>query len=150
MGNVHSPSHYQTDSGLEAIDVIEAFFKENAYLANAFKYLSRCGKKDIADPVEDLEKAKEYIDFAINSYRTGKPRKPELDRSMVMGFRVLEQWESLANVPVDVPTVKDAFGIQYWQDYPGVWETRLGTWIPERWVTFQSCVYGPFSREDSE
>ncbi|UBI10011.1 DUF3310 domain-containing protein [Corynebacterium coyleae] len=58
--SVDHPDHYQTDSGLEAIDVIEAFFPDNFHLGNAFKYLARAGKKT-EDPVEDLEKAVWYI-----------------------------------------------------------------------------------------
>ena len=53
--NVDHPSHYQTENGLEAIEVIEAFFKENYHLGNAFKYMARAGKKN--DELEDIEKA---------------------------------------------------------------------------------------------
>lgn len=53
-----NPDHYKA-AGLEAIEVIEAFFMDAPHLANAFKYLARCGKKD--DPIQDLEKAKWYI-----------------------------------------------------------------------------------------
>ena len=58
--NVNHPSHYQTESGLEAIDVIEAFFHDNFHLGNAVKYLLRAGKK--GDTVEDLDKAVWYIE----------------------------------------------------------------------------------------
>ena len=43
---VNHPPHYQTESGLEAIEVIEAFFSENYLLGTTFKYLARAGKKD--------------------------------------------------------------------------------------------------------
>lgn len=56
---VNSPQHYQAESGLEAIEVIEAFFPDNFYFANAFKYIARAGKKD--DIVEDIEKAIWYL-----------------------------------------------------------------------------------------
>ena len=58
--SVNHPEHYQTDHGLEAIEVIEAFFPESFHLGNAFKYLARAGKK--GDLVEDLEKAIWYIE----------------------------------------------------------------------------------------
>lgn len=61
--NVNHPQHYQTDSGLEAIDVIEAFFMPNALLANVFKYIARAGKKN--DRLEDLKKARWYLDREI-------------------------------------------------------------------------------------
>ena len=65
MGNdpVTNPSHYQTPNGLEAIDVIEAFFHDNFHLGNAFKYLARAGKK--GDYVEDLRKSVWYINREI-------------------------------------------------------------------------------------
>jgi hypothetical protein len=61
---VNHPSHYFADNGLEAIDVIEAFFHDNAYLANVFKYLARAGKKDSV--LQDLSKAKFYLQREID------------------------------------------------------------------------------------
>lgn len=58
---VRNPDHYQTEDGIEAIDVIEAFFPNNYHLGNAFKYLARAGKKDPDKLEEDLEKAIWYI-----------------------------------------------------------------------------------------
>ena len=60
---VTNPKHYQTDSGLEAIEVIEAFFQDDYHLGNAFKYLARAGKKD--DREQDLRKAVWYIEDEI-------------------------------------------------------------------------------------
>lgn len=57
--NVNHPAHYQTESGMEAIDVIEAFFRTNYYLASTFKYMARAGKKN--DEREDIEKAIWYL-----------------------------------------------------------------------------------------
>lgn len=61
---VNHPDHYKSKSGLEAIDVIEAF-NLNFCLGNAVKYILRCGKKDAA--VQELQKAKWYIDREINN-----------------------------------------------------------------------------------
>lgn len=60
---VTNPQHYQTDSGLEAIEVIEAFFQDDYHLGNAFKYLARAGKKD--DREQDLRKAIWYIERSL-------------------------------------------------------------------------------------
>lgn len=60
---VNNPAHYQTNSGLEAIEVIEAFFQDDYHLGNAFKYLARAGKKD--DREQDLRKAVWYIERSI-------------------------------------------------------------------------------------
>ena len=68
MSNVDHPNHYQSESGLEVIDVIKAFTSElsgeEAFcIGNAIKYVCRYSKKN---GVEDLEKAKWYIDRAIS------------------------------------------------------------------------------------
>lgn len=63
---VNHPSHYSSESGLEAIEVIEAFFHGNAFLANTFKYIARAGKKGgEAKRLEDLRKAQWYLDREI-------------------------------------------------------------------------------------
>ena len=64
---VNHPKHYQTKSGLETIDVIEAFTDglngiEAVCTGNAIKYLCRWKKKN---GKEDLEKARWYIDYYI-------------------------------------------------------------------------------------
>lgn len=66
--NVNHPSHYQSDSGLEVIDVIEAFVKdlvgtEAVCTANAIKYILRWKKKN---GIEDLKKARWYLDRLIS------------------------------------------------------------------------------------
>ena len=73
MGNdpVTNPSHYQTSTGLEAIDVIEAFFHDSFHLGNAFKYIARAGKK--GDYVEDLEKAAWYLRREIERNNNERP-----------------------------------------------------------------------------
>lgn len=55
---VNHPEHYQSESGMEVIDVIEAF-DLNFNLGNAIKYILRAGKKD--DECEDLKKALWYL-----------------------------------------------------------------------------------------
>lgn len=64
---VNNPAHYQTESGLEAIDVIEAFLgTEGAYhycRGNALKYALRAGEKDCA--IQDHQKAVWYHNYAV-------------------------------------------------------------------------------------
>ena len=67
--NVNHPAHYQTRSGLEAIDVIEAFTDglsgiEAVCTGNALKYLCRWKMKNGA---EDLRKAVWYINKLIET-----------------------------------------------------------------------------------
>jgi len=64
MDNVNKPAHY-TDGKIEVIDFIED--KGFGYhLGNAIKYISRAGKKDPNKKIEDLEKARWYLDREIN------------------------------------------------------------------------------------
>lgn len=65
--NINHPKHYQTASGLEAIDVIDAFFSDNFNLGNSFKYLARAGKKN--NRLEDLEKSAWYLAREIERAR---------------------------------------------------------------------------------
>ena len=60
---VNRPSHY-TDGKIEVIDYIEDK-KLGFCLGNAIKYISRAGKKDPSKEVEDLRKAKWYIERRI-------------------------------------------------------------------------------------
>lgn len=64
---VSHPNHYQSDSGLEVIDVIEAFTEglegmEAVDTANVLKYICRWKKKN---GVQDLKKAKWYLEHLI-------------------------------------------------------------------------------------
>ncbi|MBM4640683.1 DUF3310 domain-containing protein [Rhodococcus hoagii] len=59
-----SPSHYQGFSnGAEVIDITENL---NFNRGNAIKYAARAGAKDPAKELEDLRKAKWYIDREIS------------------------------------------------------------------------------------
>lgn len=62
---VDHPSHYGgKDNTYEAIKVIEAH-NLGFHLGNALKYILRTGKKPGVDPIEDLKKARWYIDRQI-------------------------------------------------------------------------------------
>ena len=59
------PTHYGgADNPYEVIKVIEAWWLD-FHLGNAVKYIARAGKKDPAKEIEDLEKARWYIDRKI-------------------------------------------------------------------------------------
>lgn len=65
---VNHPSHY-TDGKIEVIDFIED--KQLGFcLGNAVKYISRAGKKNPDKEIEDLEKARWYLDRHINNLKT--------------------------------------------------------------------------------
>lgn len=65
---VNHPPHYQSETGLETIDIIEAVTFdlkgiEAVDTGNIIKYVSRWKKKN---GLQDLEKAKWYLDHLIN------------------------------------------------------------------------------------
>lgn len=57
---VNQPPHYKIKGDMEVIDVIEALAKDDAWYANAIKYLLRAKEK--GKLTEDLGKCKFYID----------------------------------------------------------------------------------------
>lgn len=69
--NVSHPSHYQSDNGIEVIDVIETFTKdlrgiEATDTGNVIKYICRWKKKN---GIQDLEKAMWYLQHLLNHVR---------------------------------------------------------------------------------
>ena len=61
---VNHPPHYQSESGIEVIDIIDDFVDDPAsyYKGNIIKYVLRYEKKG---GVEDLEKARWYLNKLI-------------------------------------------------------------------------------------
>ena len=68
---VNHPNHYGgVDNPYEAIKVIEAWDLD-FHLGNAVKYISRAGKKQQDKELEDLLKAKWYLDRKIQNLKSG-------------------------------------------------------------------------------
>jgi hypothetical protein len=64
MTTINHPPHYGGDTPYEAIKVIEAW-QLGFCLGNTVKYIARAGKKDPQRLVEDLKKARWYLDREI-------------------------------------------------------------------------------------
>jgi hypothetical protein len=65
MEQVNHPEHYGGESNpYEAIKVIDNW-ELGFSLGNTVKYISRAGKKDPTKELEDLRKAKFYLDYHI-------------------------------------------------------------------------------------
>jgi hypothetical protein len=64
---VNGPAHYGgADNPYEVIKVCEAWeLEKDAYLFNVVKYVARAGKKDPQKELEDLKKAKFYLERKI-------------------------------------------------------------------------------------
>lgn len=60
--SVNHPSHYTAYKGVEIIDLTEQM---NFCRGNAVKYIARAGLKDPNKEIEDLEKARWYINREI-------------------------------------------------------------------------------------
>lgn len=110
---VNHPSHYAEgwSNGAEVIDITENL---NFNRGNAVKYIARAGKKDLAKEIEDLEKARWYIEREL--YRLGQgDRDPILDAKIAEDddffIEHMDQpvqprvWESLSDVPKTVKVV---------------------------------------------
>lgn len=70
---VNHPKHY-TDGGIETIDFIEA--KRLGYhLGNVVKYICRAGKKGTNMGLQDLQKARWYLDRAIEKNEIDPPTR---------------------------------------------------------------------------
>lgn len=70
---VNHPTHY-TDGGIETIDFIEA--KRLGYhLGNVVKYICRAGKKGTNMGLQDLQKARWYLDRAIYKNEINPPTR---------------------------------------------------------------------------
>lgn len=108
--NVNHPSHYAEgwSNGAEVIDITENL---NFNLGNAVKYIARAGRKDPSKLVEDLEKARWYLNREINRFDNPPT------------YRVVREprvWNKLPDVPGDVSKVVDADEF--------TWERRGNRW----------------------
>lgn len=66
---VNHPPYYK-QGGIETIDVIEAWGL-GFCLGNCVKYVSRAGKKNLAAHLEDLKKARWYLEREIANLERG-------------------------------------------------------------------------------
>jgi len=76
---VEHPSHYNM-GGIEVIDAIEAWgFGEGFNRGNAIKYIARAGRKDPETELEDLRKARWYINEEIQRLNMEKEDKNDAE-----------------------------------------------------------------------
>jgi len=70
--SVNHPNHYNMHpSGIECIDIVEEF---GFNIGNAIKYAWRCGLKDGADEIQDLEKSAWYLQREIERRKRERRR----------------------------------------------------------------------------
>lgn len=73
IDNINKPSHYISESGIEVLDVIDAFkacpeYKASFFWGNVVKYVLRFQKKN---GLEDLKKARKNLDWLIEELEHG-------------------------------------------------------------------------------
>ncbi len=68
MSDVTHPDHYQNSLGVEVIDIINEYFRDNYNLGNVIKYLLRADKKGVRQ--KDLEKALQYLTWEVEYGRS--------------------------------------------------------------------------------
>ena len=77
-----NPDHYKLPSGLEAFEVTRHF---DFPTGNAIKYLWRAGRKDGESSLDDLLKAKWYLDKLIEGEENGRDTNREDISSSING-----------------------------------------------------------------
>lgn len=70
--NVNQPAHYQFSNGAQVIDITENLSFSRG---NVVKYTARAGRKDGARELEDLLKARFYLEREIERLQPSKPPK---------------------------------------------------------------------------
>ena len=83
LDTVNKPVHY-TDGKIEVIDFIEDK-KLNFHLGNVVKYISRAGKKDPNKTLEDLQKAKWYLEREISRQGGVEPVEEPVEEIKTIG-----------------------------------------------------------------
>lgn len=72
--NVNNPVHYQFSNGAQVIDITENLTFNRG---NVVKYVARAGRKSGSKELEDLQKARFYLDREIERLDEQKPLHKE-------------------------------------------------------------------------
>lgn len=108
--NKFLPKHYKTymANGLpiEAIDVIEAFFFQDAHLSQAFKYMARAGRKQDESYVDDIKKARFWLERAVDFYQR-QPVSLEQAIKEAGGVPQSQQYATTISVPAGAAEAED-------------------------------------------
>jgi hypothetical protein len=82
-GAVNSPSHYHKASGVEVIVAIEAW-DLGFCLGNVIKYVARAGRKDSGTRIEDLHKARWYLNRELEALEQEERERAERGEPVVV------------------------------------------------------------------
>ena len=100
MDNVNHPKHYKSETGLEAIDVIEAFTFdlkgiEAVDTGNVLKYMCRWNNKN---GLEDLKKARWYLNHLIDHIENIQKENPPIVNIVASSQKATESFEKMARI----------------------------------------------------
>ena len=96
--HVNHPNHYNV-GGIEVIDAIEAWgFGEGFNRGDAIKYNARAGRKNPETEVEDLQKAKWYIERELHRMKNEDDDTPEETDVMARIAGYLETYAKAAAI----------------------------------------------------
>lgn len=102
---VNHPAHYGGDTIYECIKVIQAWGL-GFDLGSAVKYLCRAGRKDPAKEIEDLEKARFYLDHRIARLKAAKAGEQPARWKVVDEHPIeIEFADRLGDPPIDLGTM---------------------------------------------
>ena len=100
MADKTNPAHYGKGSPYETIKVIDAWFEDSklppmiaALLFNTIKYIARAGKKEGETILDDLRKARWYLDFAIGWLEGRQKRETSSQPCESCGARIGQHCE---------------------------------------------------------
>lgn len=118
--NVEHPSYYGgADNPYEAIKVLREWrLDKDAYLWNVGKYLSRAGHKDGNSQLQDLTKARWYLDYKIRLLE----EQQKITESVVDTLKKVpnEVTDKLTTTPVPCQKVKTVADVGF-IDGPAFW-----------------------------
>ena len=130
---INSPGHYR-DGGIEVIDYIEA--KGFGYhLGNVVKYVSRAGKKGVGKGLEDLQKARWYLDREIKRMED-EAGKTVMENDSVTSVEKMTISEVMKRYPL---TEKECFKEEVPVTVQGVLD-KLGLKV-ERYPRIEQLIY---------
>jgi hypothetical protein len=149
--NVNHPTHYQGFSnGAEVIDITENL---TFNLGNVVKYVARAGRKT-EDPIEDLHKAKFYLEREISRIVHQQQRNPWSMEVFIEEFQKLwaertgvRSWDTIEEVPLFVVVV-DSEG-DLWRYNEGL-DLQIKSFDGDEWETWDfdggldANLYAPF------
>ena len=112
--NVDHPSHYGgADNPYEAIKVLREWqLDKDAYLWNVGKYLSRAGHKDGNSQLQDLTKARWYLDYKIRLLEEQqKVTESAVDTLKKVPNEVTDKLTTMSDSSHDYPTSHEWTGL---------------------------------------